>query len=56
MKLANNQSAECDAGKIKFYDVKGAVDYPKMLGVYKIDAEAYRKKTTTRNRITANEK
>ena len=56
VKLANNQSAECDAGKIKFYDVKGAVDYPKMLGVYKIDAEAYRKKTTTRNRITANEK
>ena len=56
LNLANHQSSQCDAGKVKFYDVKGAVDYDKLLSVHKIDAEAYRKKTTVRSRITTNEK
>jgi putative phage-type endonuclease len=56
LNLANHQSSQCDAGKVKFYDVKGAVDYVKLLSVYKIDAEAYRQKTTVRSRITAHEK
>lgn len=56
LKLSKNRSSKCEAGKIKFYEVAGSIDYPKLLSVYKIDAEAYRKKTTTRNRITANEK